>query len=88
MSARTVFRPYASLFAVPGALAFSLVGWLARLPIPMIGLGTVLLVAGETGSYGLAGALSGALALSFSVVSPSGRGSPTGGGRARCCACR
>nr|WP_246324217.1 MFS transporter [Petropleomorpha daqingensis] len=58
------------MFAVPGALAFSLVGWLARLPIPMIGLGTVLLVAGETGSYGLAGALSGALALSFSVVSP------------------
>jgi hypothetical protein len=55
---------------VPGARAFSLIGWLARLPIPMIGLGTVLLVAGETGSYGLAGALSGALALSFSVVSP------------------
>jgi MFS family permease len=70
VSPRSLFRPYLSLFAVPGSLAFSLVGWLARLPIPMIGLGTVLLVAGETGSYGLAGALSGALALSFSVVSP------------------
>jgi hypothetical protein len=70
VSPRSVFRPYAALFAVPGARTFSLVGWFARLPIPMIGLGTVLLVAGETGSYGLAGALSGALALSFSVVSP------------------
>jgi hypothetical protein len=70
VSPRSVFRPYAALFAVPGARTFSLIGWLARLPIPMIGLGTVLLVAGETGSYGLAGALSGALALSFSVVSP------------------
>ena len=41
MSPRSIFRPYAALFAVPGSLAFSLVGWLARLPIPMIGLGTV-----------------------------------------------
>jgi hypothetical protein len=70
VSPRSVFRPYVSLFAVPGSRLFSFVGWLARLPIPMIGLGAVLLVAGETGSYGLAGALSGTLALAFSLVSP------------------
>ena len=70
MSPRSVFRTYAALFAVPGSWAFSLAGWLARLPMPMVGLGTVLLVAGETGSYGLAGALSGTLALAFSVASP------------------
>ncbi|WP_448626380.1 MFS transporter [Geodermatophilus sp. URMC 64] len=70
MSPRTVFGPYARLFAVPGAVAFSLAGWLARLPMPMLGLGTVLLVAAETGSYGLAGALSGTLALAFSFASP------------------
>ncbi|MGY1601424.1 MFS transporter [Geodermatophilus sp. SYSU D00815] len=70
MSPRTLFQPYARLFAVPGAVAFSLAGWLARLPMPMVGLGTVLLVAGETGSYGLAGALSGTLALAFSVANP------------------
>src|SRR3712207_9231206 len=62
----TVFSPYARLFAVPGSLAFSFAGWVARLPIPMLGLGAVLLVAGETGSYGLAGAVSGTLALSRS----------------------
>src|SRR4051812_41766697 len=70
VSPRSVFVPYARLFRVPGALAFSLAGWLARLPIPMVGLGTVLLVVGETGSYGLAGTLSGVLALSFSIASP------------------
>jgi predicted MFS family arabinose efflux permease len=70
VSPRTVFGPYARLFAVPGSLAFSFAGWVARLPIPMLGLGAVLLVAGETGSYGLAGAVSGSLALSFSVASP------------------
>ena len=70
MSPRTVFAPYVRLFAVPGSAAFSFAGWVARLPIPMLGLGAVLLVAGETGSYALAGAVSGTLALSFSVVSP------------------
>ena len=70
MSPRTVLSPYARLFAVPGSVAFSFAGWVARLPIPMLGLGAVLLVAGETGSYGLAGAVSGTLALSFSVASP------------------
>ena len=37
--------------------------WLARLPMPILGLGAVLLVEGETGSYGLAGAVAGTLAL-------------------------
>jgi predicted MFS family arabinose efflux permease len=36
----------------------------------MVGLGTVLLVVGETGSYALAGTLAGVLALSFSIASP------------------
>jgi MFS family permease len=67
---RTVFSPYARLFAVPGARAFSLAGWLARIPMATAGLGSVLLVAGETGSYGLAGAVSGTLALSFAIASP------------------
>jgi MFS family permease len=67
---RTVFGPYARLFAVPGARAFSLTGWLARVPMATVGLGSVLLVAGETGSYALAGAVSGTLALSFALASP------------------
>ncbi len=70
VSPRTVFSPYARLFAVPGARSFSLAGWVGRLPAPMLGLGAVLLVEGETGSYGLAGAVSGTLALSYGVAGP------------------
>lgn len=70
MSARTVFSPYRRLFAVPGSVAFSLAGWVGRLPAPMLGLGAVLLVEDRTGSYGLAGAVSGTLALSYGVAGP------------------
>ena len=70
MSPRTLFSPYARLFAVPGSASFSFAGWVGRLPAPMLGLGAVLLVEGETGSYGLAGAVSGTLALSFGVAGP------------------
>ena len=70
MSPRTLFRPYAALFTVPGARALVVAGFLARLPMSMVGLGTVLLVAAESGSYGLAGAVSGTGVLAFSVLSP------------------
>jgi hypothetical protein len=70
VSPRTVFSPYARLFAVPGAAWFSLAGWVGRLPAPMLGLGAVLLIEGETGSYALAGAVSGTLALSYGVSGP------------------
>jgi MFS family permease len=70
VSPRTIFGPYARLFAVPGSLAFSFAGWLARLPMPILGLGAVLLVAGETGSYALAGGVAGTLALAGALVSP------------------
>jgi MFS family permease len=70
VSPRTLFGPYTRLFAVPGARSFSLAGWVGRLPAPMLGLGAVLLVEGETGSYGLAGAVSGTLALSYGLAGP------------------
>jgi hypothetical protein len=70
VSPRTVFSPYGQLFVVPGSRAFSFAGWIGRLPAPMLGLGAVLLVEGETGSYGLAGAVSGTLALSYGIAGP------------------
>lgn len=65
-----LFRPYAALFTVPGSRALVVAGFLARLPMSMVGLGTVLLVAAESGSYGLAGAVSAIGVLAFSVCSP------------------
>ena len=70
MSPRTLFSPYTRLFAVPGARSFSTAGWIGRLPAPMLGLGAVLLVEGETGSYALAGAVSGTLALCYGIAGP------------------
>ena len=70
MSPRTVFAPYGRLFTVPGSRAFALAGWIGRLPASTLGLGTVLLVEGETGSYALAGAVSGTLAAAFALASP------------------
>lgn len=71
MAPRSIFGPYGRIFAaVPGSPAFSMAGWLARLPMPILGLGAVLLVEGETGSYGLAGTVAGTLALVGSLASP------------------
>lgn len=53
-----MFTPYRRVLSEPGALLFSATGFVGRLPISMVGLGIVLLVAGATGSYGLAGSVS------------------------------
>lgn len=62
--------PYGPLLRTPGGAAFSGAGLLARMPISMTGLGAVLLVSAQTGSYGLAGVTAGVLAMSFTLVSP------------------
>jgi MFS family permease len=68
--ALSLFSPYRRLFSAPGTARFSLAGWLGRLPAATTGLGTVLLISGETGSYTLAGTVSGTFALAYSVGSP------------------
>jgi MFS family permease len=55
-----MFTTYRRVLSLPGALAFSLGGLVARLPISMVSLGIVLLVSTRTGSYGLAGTVSAA----------------------------
>jgi MFS family permease len=54
---------YRRVLTEPGTLRFSATGLFARLPISMVGLGIVLLVSAETGSYGVAGAVSAAYML-------------------------
>jgi MFS transporter len=65
-----VFRPYRELFAAPGGLAMSAAGLVARMPIAMVEIGIVILVAGATGSYGLAGAVSATYSLLQAFVAP------------------
>ena len=61
-------RTYRDVLAHPGALAFSLTGLVARLPISMAGLGIVLLVQGATGSYGIAGSVAAAYMAANAVL--------------------
>jgi MFS family permease len=52
------------------AVAFSLAGFVARLPMSMTGLGIVLLVSLTTGSFGQAGLLVAATTLTGAAVAP------------------
>ncbi|MET7950098.1 MFS transporter [Micromonospora sp. NPDC005324] len=55
---------------MPGALAFSSVGALARLPQAMVGLGAVMMITSLGGSYTVAGAVAGAISLSQGLLAP------------------
>ncbi|TCC66404.1 MFS transporter [Kribbella pittospori] len=65
-----MLKPYVHLMRRPGASAFFTAGILGRMPISMLGLGTVILIARETGSYGLAGAVSGVGVVAGAVTGP------------------
>jgi MFS family permease len=67
---RVVLRPYRQLLATPGGLAFSSAGFVARMPMSMMGLGIVLLVVAHNGRYGLAGAVTATFALVNALASP------------------
>lgn len=65
---------YRAVLSRPGALRFSLAGLVGRLPLAMAGLGIVLLVQADTGSYGVAGTVSAAyLAANAMLAVPMGR---------------
>ena len=61
---------YSSLLRTPSAWRFLVPGLVARMPYAMLGLGIVLLVKHTTGSYGTAGAVSAAAAVSLAVAGP------------------
>jgi MFS family permease len=55
---------------LPGALGFSSTGFIARTPMAMFGLGTVLLIAALTGRYGLAGVVAAVGSVGYAVGAP------------------
>ncbi|MEV6326767.1 MFS transporter [Streptomyces sp. NPDC051909] len=62
--------PYRAIFAAPGSTAFSVAGFIGRMPLSMMGIGIVTMISQVTGRYGLAGALSATLALSAAALGP------------------
>lgn len=65
-----MLTPYRRLLATPGALAFSIPGMIARLPIAMTYLSVTFIVIHETDSYTLAGTISTGAALINAAFSP------------------
>ena len=63
-------NPYRALFNLPGTRTFVLAGLLARLPLPMTGIGIITLLAQLRGSYALAGAVSATFVLAYALLSP------------------
>lgn len=63
-------HPYRDLFAAPGTAGFALAGLLARLPLPMTGIGIITLLAQVRGSYALAGAVAATFVLTYALLSP------------------
>ncbi|MFD3874443.1 MFS transporter [Streptomyces sp. NPDC058623] len=62
--------PYRRLFAVPGARGFTAGNLIARLPMGMFGISAVLMIAGQRGSYALAGAVTATGLAATALVAP------------------
>jgi predicted MFS family arabinose efflux permease len=63
-------NPYLHVLRTPHALPMVLAAFIGRLPLSMVGLGSVLLVQSETGSYGLGGAVAAVGAVTTAVAGP------------------
>lgn len=62
--------PYRDILSRPGALAFSMSGAVARLPMSVLGIAIVLLVSDTYGSYALAGQVAAAYVVAQALVAP------------------
>lgn len=65
-----VLGSYTDILRNPGSVAFSAAGFFGRVSRSTAGIATVLLVAGVTGSYTLAGLVSGAIIVGIALGGP------------------
>ncbi|ACU76195.1 major facilitator superfamily MFS_1 [Catenulispora acidiphila DSM 44928] len=65
-----VAKHYAAIFKAPGSKGFSSAAFVGRLPISMLGLGTILMIKESTGKYALAGVVAGTMALVQAFFGP------------------
>lgn len=63
-------NPYYEIFRIPGTLAFSITGLIARYPLAMITLGIVTMISQTRGHYGLASMVATTYALSGAFIAP------------------
>ncbi|WP_223874790.1 MFS transporter [Salinispora oceanensis] len=65
-----MLKSYRRIFSAPGAVGFTVTGFLGRLPISMFGVSVVIMVATRRDSYALAGAVSAAGLAAVAVATP------------------
>ena len=63
-------NPYGDLFAARGTRGFALAGLVARIPLPMTGIGIITMLSQLRGGYALAGAVSATFVLTYALLSP------------------
>src|SRR5690606_34823639 len=63
-------EPYGDVLSLPCACRFSAAALGARLPMSMVGIGTILMIQGIYGQYALAGRVAAALVVAQAIVSP------------------
>ena len=63
-------NPYRAILTTPGALKFSASGVVARLPMSMVGLGTILMIQIIYNEYSLAGRVAAAMNIAQAIASP------------------
>ncbi|WP_448615213.1 MFS transporter [Modestobacter sp. URMC 112] len=63
-------NPYLHVLRTPHAVPMVVAAFIGRLPLSMVGLGSVLLVQAETGSYGLGGAVAAVGAVATAAAGP------------------
>ncbi|MBD8499600.1 MFS transporter [Paenibacillus arenosi] len=63
-------NPYRELFDAPGTKGFSAAGFIARMPISMMGIGIVTMLSQLRGEYWLAGAVAATFALATALIAP------------------
>ena len=65
-----MFSAYATLFRTPGAMKFSVLALIGRMPISMDSLALIFIVVAVSDSYALAGALSAVASIVISIANP------------------
>jgi len=65
-----MLHTYGQVLRTPGARAFTIAGFIGRLPISMISLGIVLLETSKGVSYGVAGAIAASFAVAAAIGGP------------------
>ncbi|MFJ7451712.1 MFS transporter [Bacillus thuringiensis] len=65
-----MFNSYREIFSAPGTKEFSLAGFIARMPISMMGIGIVTMLSQVSGDYWLAGAVAATFTLSSALLAP------------------